>query len=100
MHIPDLWIILEWNDSHHVLASWRGGYISPDSWRRSSRIVHVEDHGACRVVETESGSQYKLYKNAYGVSPHCPIETIKQTTATALNKGQAEVFLQQFSQSA
>lgn len=97
MNIPDLWCLIEWDGQHHVLASWRGGYLDGDSWRRSTPIVHVEDHGDFRIITTKSGSRYKLYKNNYGYSRHYPIE---RPETAFLNNGQAEVFLQQFSQSA
>lgn len=49
--------------SFHVFGNWKGGYLSSDSWRRSTAIVKVSDEGEYVRAETASGSSYLLHKS-------------------------------------
>jgi len=71
---PEEWVIVEiGGDSPHyrVFASWRGGYISGDSWRMNSGIISVTMDGDYYVFKGHSGSTYKCHKKSYGIrSPY------------------------------
>lgn len=54
--------------TYHIFASWKGGYLHGDSWRRSSPIVRVEDADDYWSCYTQSGSQYSLHKDGRGVT--------------------------------
>ncbi len=69
MYRPDLWTILKVGDgSYKVAASWRGGYLSGDSWRVSSGIKKILDLDDYWEVTNVSGSTYLLHKNCVGMS--------------------------------
>lgn len=72
MYKPDRWVILKINspnDPHlRVFASWRGGYLDSESWRLNSGITKVEEHKEYFIFHGNTGSQYKCYKEAYGIA--------------------------------
>lgn len=72
-YTPDRWVVVEINSAKHgrirkVLASWYGGYAGSDSWRMNSGIEKVIDQGDYYDVVGSSGSVYKCYKGAEGMS--------------------------------
>lgn len=74
-YTPDRWVIVEINSAEHgrirkVLGSWYGGYAGSDSWRMNSGITQVIDQGDYYDVVGYSGSVYKCYKSAEGVSTY------------------------------
>lgn len=72
MYTPDRWVVIELQseeDTHQrVFAGWYGGYAGADSWKMNSGIVKTEDHGDYYDFHGHSGSVYRCYKNAYGMS--------------------------------
>lgn len=72
MYSPDKWIILKIdssNDPHlRVFASWWGGYLDSESWRINSGITGVEEYEDYFIFHGNTGSQYKCYKEAYGIA--------------------------------
>jgi hypothetical protein len=74
MYTPDRWVIikitnLETGDTHdRVFAGWYGGYTGSDSWKMNSGITKTEDKGDHILFHGSSGSVYKCYKQAYGMS--------------------------------
>jgi len=74
-YTPDRWVVVEINSAKHgrirkVLASWYGGYAGSDSWRMNSGIEKVIDQGDYYDVVGSSGSVYKCYKGAEGMSTY------------------------------
>ena len=48
MYTPDGWMIVKitgTNPHYRVFGSWRGGYLSGDSWRMNSGIISVKEDG-------------------------------------------------------
>ena len=74
MYIPEEWILVEIkSDTPHyrVFGSWRGGYLSGDSWRMNSGVTSVSKEGDYFLFNGVSGSIYKCHKETYGISsPH------------------------------
>jgi len=70
---PDSWIILEVNHEGNqfqkILSGWSGGYLDGDAWRISSPIknIHIDIDKDYITVDTDTGSQYTLYKSAQGL---------------------------------
>lgn len=71
-YVPDRWVVLKINENketiYKVLGSWRGGYISGDSWRLNSGITGVKENGHFLEFYGNSGSLYKCYKEYYGTT--------------------------------
>lgn len=68
---PHSWVVINVNSEQphkRVLASWYGGFAGSDSWKMNSGIVRVEDKGDYFLFHGHSGSIYKCYKHAYGMS--------------------------------
>ena len=69
---PDAWVIVEVNHDgaqfSKILSGWSGGYLDGDSWRLSSPIkhMHIDVDLDTITVDTQSGSQYTLYKQYQG----------------------------------
>lgn len=74
MYKPEEWLIVKitGDDPHYrVFGSWRGGYVSGDSWRMNSGITSVEEDGGYFLFHGKSGSVYRCHKDTYGVkSPY------------------------------
>jgi hypothetical protein len=70
MYTPDGWMIVKitgTNPHYRVFGSWRGGYLSGDSWRMNSGIISVKEDGEnYYVFEGHSGSKYYCHKEGYG----------------------------------
>lgn len=70
---PDSWVIIEVNHEgeqfQKIIAGWSGGYLDGDSWRMSSPIknMHIDLNKDYYTVDTQSGSQYTLYKKCQGL---------------------------------
>jgi hypothetical protein len=72
-YTPDRWVVIEVNSPEHgkirkILGSWYGGWAGSDSWRMNSGIEQVIDQGDYYDVIGWSGSVYKCYKGAEGMS--------------------------------
>lgn len=71
-YIPDEWVIVEVDSKQgkhqKVLGSWYGGYLGSDSYRFSSGIIKITDKGEYYEIKNVSGSFYKCYKKAEGMS--------------------------------
>lgn len=71
MYTPDEWVLVKISgpDPHYrVFGSWRGGYLSGDSWRMNSGVTSVEKKGDYYLFHGKSGSVYKCHRKFYGVS--------------------------------
>lgn len=71
METPDRWVLLKigGEDPHYkIFASWRGGYLSGDSWRMNSGIVGVTKEGDFYLFRGASGSVYRCHKDGYGIA--------------------------------
>ena len=73
-YTPEEWILIKIDGTplhYKVFGSWRGGYISGDSWRMNSGVMSVEVEGDYYLFNGHSGSIYKCHKKAYGIrSPY------------------------------
>jgi hypothetical protein len=72
-YYPDRWVIVKLTNkkgiSHNrVFAGWYGGYTGGDSWKLNSGIVAEEVTEDYYDFVGDSGSVYRCYKNAYGMS--------------------------------
>lgn len=73
-YYPDSWVVLKIKPSpgaapfYKVLAGWRGGYLSGDSWRMNSGITGVTKDGNFYIFHGCSGSDYRCHETAYGLS--------------------------------
>ena len=67
---PDAWVIVEVHGKFQkIVAGWSGSYTQGDSWRVSSPIkeMNIDIDKNYYTVDTESGSQYTLYKSRQGL---------------------------------
>ncbi len=64
---PDRFVILHHikENTYAIFSGWSGGYLSSDSWNRSSKIQNVKDIGDYIEAETET-SIYHLRKTSLG----------------------------------
>lgn len=75
-YTPERWVVLAMTmdnvRTEKVFAGWYGGYLGSDSWKLSSGITNVElsIHETYYTFINESGSVYKCYKQAYGMSAY------------------------------
>ena len=82
---PDLWCILKIksikstkdaksnisiNPHYRVFGSWSGDFLKGDSWKMNSGIIKIEEDDMFYYFYGESGSCYKCYKSAYGVTTY------------------------------
>lgn len=67
-YVPNNWVIFKVIDGYKVLAGWSGSYLTGSSWRLSSGIADIEDHGSYWKVIQYSGSIYYCNKNRNGIS--------------------------------
>ena len=73
-YTPDRWVLLEITNQEtgdsvqKVFAGWYGGFANGDSWKLSSGVVSAEDRDDYHEYLNASGSVYKCYKKAYGMS--------------------------------
>ena len=73
MYTPDKWVVVtltrdDGTTIDKVLGGWYGGYGGADSWRLNSGIERVEDCDDHYLFHGYSGSTYKCYKEAYGMT--------------------------------
>lgn len=81
MYHPDNWVLIRTPDNpdngepvFKVVAGWRGGYASDDTWRVNSGITHVviedEPWGEDKefYIHGHTGSVYHCWDFNYGVS--------------------------------
>ena len=69
---PDRYVLIERNDTYHVLGAWGGSYTCGSSWRLSTPVAEViRENEDYRVIRTKSGSEYTLNRHeaAYGLAP-------------------------------
>ena len=93
MYTPDGWMIVKitgTNPHYRVFGSWRGGYLSGDSWRMNSGIISVKEDGEKLLVKSEeeyTSPVVKIYKveteylvitenSIYMVDINCPTKRI------------------------
>lgn len=73
-YAPEEWCLVQItnNDPHYrVFGSWRGGYITGDSWKLNSGITSVEEDEEFYYFKGYSGSVYRCHKERYGIrSPY------------------------------
>lgn len=71
-YIPEEWAIIKFelngNTEYKVFGSWRGGYLTGDSWRLNSGISKVEEHDNYYHFYGYSGSVYRCRKGRYGIT--------------------------------
>lgn len=60
---PDGWTIIEFQEDHYVFASWSGGYLDGDSWKRNSGITRIVETPEAYEVHGYSGSVYQLSRH-------------------------------------
>jgi hypothetical protein len=74
MYTPEEWCLIKINQKttfYKIFGSWRGGYLSGDSWRINSGITSVTLEGDYYYFSGASGSVYKCHKDCYGIrSPY------------------------------
>lgn len=77
MYIPDGWEIIFRYDSnddkyhYYVFASWSGGYLDGDKWKRNSGITEVKEDDGYYYFYGSSGSVYKCHKENSNISSYC-----------------------------
>lgn len=73
-YTPDRWLaikIASKEDSHHrIFACWYGSFTTGDSWKMNSGISSVIEKDDYYDVTGDSGSIYRCYKDAYGISSY------------------------------
>jgi len=72
-YTPDRWVVIEIKSPNEepirkVLAGWYGGFTQGDSWRINSGITEVIEHDDRYEFVGSTGSVYRCYKHAYGMS--------------------------------
>jgi len=74
MYEPDKWVILRIKSeriiTYKVLAGWYGGYLSGDAWKLNSGIVSYEETEEYYDFVGDSGSVYRCFKHAEGMSAY------------------------------
>lgn len=73
MYTPDKFVVIDYGASYGqeryaILAGWHGGFAGNNEWKRSSPIVKWEIKENAIHARTFSGSVYRLYKGAEGVT--------------------------------
>lgn len=63
---PDRWVVLKLNNIYKVFGTWRGSYLTGDSWRLNSGIVGVEKEDDFYIFKGYSSSLYYCHQNMYG----------------------------------
>jgi hypothetical protein len=88
MEVPENWTVIEFpNGLRKVYAGWRGGYASSDAWRLNSGIVNTEETDDYYDFSGASGSVYRCYKKAEGITGMYLNEILRNF----LEKGQAKI---------
>ena len=73
MYYPDKWVVVKMvekdrPDCYRVFATWRGGYLSGDSWQINSGIVSVKHEDHHYAFKSRSGKTYNCEQESYGTS--------------------------------
>ena len=73
-YTPEEWVLVKISGPqphYRVFGSWRGGYLSGDSWRMNSGVTSVKEVDDYYEFYGKSGSCYRCHKKAYGIrSPY------------------------------
>ena len=90
---PDYWLIVEFDSPEYgkiqkVFATWSGGYLDGTSWKLSSGNKEVTVDGDYYIVPQDSGSVYRLHKEAKGV--HWSWEYLLKDFQKAADAGNAK----------
>lgn len=73
-YIPDRWQVVKIAAVEsdvpvfRIFGTWYGGFVTGDSWRLNSGIEKIEDTGTSYAVYGSSGSIYRCFKGAEGMS--------------------------------
>jgi hypothetical protein len=72
-YCPDRWVIIrivseDFGATDKVYSGNYGGYCGSDSWKMNSGITEIADKGEYYDITGLSGSVYKCYKEAEGMS--------------------------------
>jgi len=70
IYSPDAWVVVKLSGDavpdgvlYKILAGWKGGYTSGDSWKLNSGITKIEETEHVFNVYGYSGSIYSCYKD-------------------------------------
>lgn len=70
-YTPDKWMFLEIKNPdgvyYKVFGTWSGGYLDGGNWRINSGVIKVKIDEDTYTFYGESGSEYIVHKNMYGV---------------------------------
>ncbi len=93
-YTPDRWVILEIKTPaecvYKILAGWRGGFASGDSWRLSSGIVDIDTWESGYAFVNESGSKYVCFTENEGMTMYMS-EIYQQFEDSAAGKGEIRI---------
>jgi hypothetical protein len=93
-YTPDRWVILEIKTPaecvYKILAGWRGGFASGDSWRLSSAIVDSDTWESGYAFVNESGSKYVCFTESEGMTMYMS-EIYQQFEDSATGKGEIKI---------
>ena len=95
-YTPAEWCLVRINDDLvKVFGSWRGGYISGDSWRINSGIEKVEEDGDYWLFIGYSGSVYKCHKDGYTINSPYNNGILATNDLTQMKKAEALRFIKE-----
>ena len=87
---PDAWIMVkliptdESKPPHYrIFATWRGSYLTGDSWKMNSGVTDVKDKGDTYEFHGSSGSIYECHKKLYGMSAYSSSVLARMTRDSA-----------------
>lgn len=94
---PDSWVVLQFSGTdvvkpyYRILAGWRGGWTSRESWQLSSGVTSVTDCGKTWRVVNHSGSVYICAKDREGFSSMTltVFNSYQKKSSSALRVGRA-----------
>ncbi len=93
-YTPDRWVILEIKTPaecvYKILAGWRSGFASGDSWRLSSAIVDSDTWESGYAFVNESGSKYVCFTESECMTMYM-MEIYQQFVDSAAGKGQIRI---------
>lgn len=93
-YYPDSWIVIQVDtDDYRVFGSWKGSYLTGDSWRYNSGISEVEDTKDSYYIHGESGSVYQCDKRFYGVTSFYNSTVVEDIIKRQLEAGKDAKFL-------
>ena len=69
-YVPDAWVVVKFSGDavpdgvmYKILAGWKGGFTSGDSWKLNSGITKIEKIKNAFNVQGYSGSMYCCHKD-------------------------------------